>query len=61
MKTEIWNINYGLLNRLTAIKERQLNEMSKVQFHLYKLQELGFKKSVIHIKKQLKNNYKYEN
>ena len=61
MQTEIWNINQGLLNRLGAIKERQLNEMSKVQFHLYKLQELGFKKSVIHIRKQLKNTYRYEN
>lgn len=60
MKAEIWNINHGLLNRLGAIKERQLNEMSKVQFHVYRMQELGFKKSVLHIRKQLKNNYYHE-
>lgn len=55
---QIWNINHGLLNRLGAIKERQINEMTKVEFHLLKLQELGFKKSVVHIRKQLKQNLK---
>lgn len=53
---EIWNINYGLLNRLAAIKDREMEEMTKLQFHFYKLKELGYKKSVAHIRYQLKNN-----
>lgn len=46
-------INNGLLNRLSAIKERQTNEMTKAEFHFYRIDEIRFKKCKIHIQKQL--------
>jgi hypothetical protein len=53
-------INENLLMRVTAIKERQLNEMTKTQFHFYKLDEIGFLKCKKHIRKNLKQMAKWE-
>jgi hypothetical protein len=48
-------INESLLCRIRAIKERELNEVSSLEFHLLKLNEIGFRKCLISIKKNLKN------
>ena len=54
------NVNQPLLNRLTAIKQRRLNEMSKKEFHFFRLDEINFLKSKIHISKQLKQIHQWE-